>query len=71
MLYYTDGTRENGGCNWTQWWIGYSMPQTTGRVVTFQADGDELLVILQALKAASKTEPKVIEVVRSVLNGDS
>lgn len=37
------------------WHVGETLPIITARVVTFQADGDELEVILAALKATVKT----------------
>jgi hypothetical protein len=47
----------------TIWHIGDPAPnQRLGRVVNFQADGDELNLIVAAIKAASKEEPKVIDI---------
>lgn len=38
-----------------QWHVGETLPSITTKVVTFQADGDELEVIVEALKNKSKT----------------
>ena len=41
---------------WAPWTIGQPMPvQATTRVVTFQAEGEELQVVLDALVLASVT----------------
>lgn len=37
-----------------QWHVGEPMPLIKARVVTFQADSDELEVIIEAIKNASK-----------------
>ena len=34
---------------WKVWHVGESLPQIEGRVITFQADGDELDIILASL----------------------
>jgi len=38
------------------WHVGDPMPVLTGRVVTFEADGDELALILDAMKSTRKRE---------------
>lgn len=53
MLYITDKQ------NKIIWYVGTVFPVLTGNVITFQADGHELEVILDALKRAShKSDPK-------------
>tara|TARA_R110002051_G_scaffold225581_1_gene288502 strand:+ start:283 stop:669 length:387 start_codon:yes stop_codon:yes gene_type:complete len=42
-----------------EWHVGEGIPEITGRVITFQADGDELECIVNALKATSK--PKSVD----------
>jgi hypothetical protein len=37
-----------------EWHVGDSAPAILGRVVAFQADGDELEIIVAAINAASK-----------------
>lgn len=44
------------------WHTGETMPMVRGPVVSFQADGDELEVILAALRQAARKEPVVLEV---------
>ena len=40
--------------SWVSWWLGYPVPPAAQeRVVTFQADGDELALILAAMEATS------------------
>ena len=40
------GIRKNG----VQWHLGESVPEISNRVVVFQADGDELEMILDAMR---------------------
>jgi hypothetical protein len=57
MLYImqkTSSKPEDGTEN--TWHIGEPLPPITTTVVTFQADGDELLTILNALKATKPLE---------------
>lgn len=42
----------------SMWHTGQSCPVTTERVVTFQADGDELEVILNALHGSQRDKYK-------------
>lgn len=49
MLYITQFKDEV-----TEWHVGEPIPEVTARVVTFQADSEELEVILTAIKSASK-----------------
>jgi len=44
---------------WRNWWIGNSMPEDIGRVVTFQADGDELKLFLDAMYISAGVHPTV------------
>jgi len=48
--------------NWTEWHIGEPIPVFDGRVITFQADGDELAVLIQAIKKSSAEPVRVIDV---------
>ena len=50
MLYITQGKKE------TRWHVGEPLPTITSPVIEFQADGHELLVILNALRQAPKKE---------------
>ena len=45
------------GSNAQQWHTGEPIPKITDRVVVFQVDGDELQLILNAMKS-NPTEPK-------------
>jgi len=45
MLYIITQTNKE-----STWHIGEPFPAVTGRVITFQADGDELELILNALR---------------------
>ena len=39
--------------SWRGWWLGYGIPlEAKERVVTFQADGDELNLFLEAMAAS-------------------
>lgn len=38
------------------WHVGEPLPELSGRVITFQADGDELDTLLGALKKYSKAD---------------
>src|SRR6266566_1250683 len=42
-----------GKIRWRQWYIGEPTPTDIGRVVTFQADGDELNLFLDAMAASN------------------
>lgn len=42
---------ENG--QWRHWWLGMPVPDV-GRVVEFQADGDELNLFLAAMEATRR-----------------
>jgi len=43
---------KTGEGRWCSWWLGSPIPLAAEeRVVTFQADGDELYLILQAMQA--------------------
>ncbi len=44
------GIRLNG--YWHEWHVGEPVPKQFGRVVQFQADGDELDLIVDAMRAA-------------------
>lgn len=47
---------KSGG--WRSWWLGCEIPtEAEDRVVTFQADGDELNLILQAMEATLRPLP--------------
>lgn len=37
-----------------EWHVGENMPSISGKVVKFQADGDELEVLTEAIRKASK-----------------
>lgn len=57
MLYITRQRKANGQpLPDINWWQGYSYPSEVekDRVVTFQADGHELAIILNAIKEASR-----------------
>lgn len=43
----------------TEWHIGEPVPENLGRVVTFQADGDELNLFLDAIVASRGEHPRV------------
>lgn len=48
--------------HWKEWHVGDPLPEIEGRVITFQADGDELDVILASLDSRfrfHKYEPDV------------
>lgn len=52
MLYIKSGVIDEGKGstqNWTVWHVGEALPPITSPVVSFQADGDELEIILQVL----------------------
>jgi len=58
----------NGGVGYKdldliEWHVGEALPEIIGRGVTFQADGDELECIVNALKATSK--PKSVDELRA------
>ena len=57
MLYISIGRAYNEELGGIEWHVGEGIPDITGRVITFQADGDELECIVNALKATS--EPNV------------
>jgi hypothetical protein len=59
MLYISIGRAYNEELGGIEWHVGEALPEITGRVVTFQADGDELECIVNALKATSK--PKSVD----------
>lgn len=46
---------------WINWWIGMAIPKIveSERVVTFQADGDELSLFFDAMTASAGSHPKV------------
>lgn len=46
---------------WINWWIGMAIPQVVEneRVVTFQADGDELALFLDAMNISAGKHPTV------------
>lgn len=44
---------------WFEWHIGEPIPEDIGRVVTFQADGDELNLFLDAMVASRGEHPRV------------
>ena len=50
------GIRKNG----IQWHLGESVPEISNRVVVFQADGDELEMILDAMRR-SKVSDKIVK----------
>lgn len=39
---------------WLTWHLGNTVPKNTGNVVEFQADGDELFLILEAMAATTR-----------------
>jgi hypothetical protein len=51
----------------TEWHIGEPVPLNIGRVVTFQADGDELEVILDAMGARWSHVNDPLEVIAATL----
>jgi len=57
MLYLISGWANNEELGGIEWHVGEALPEIIGRVITFQADGDELECIVNALKATS--EPNV------------
>ena len=50
-----------------EWHIGSKYPILMERVITFQADGDELMIILDAIKKHSKKEQPVINITETLL----
>ena len=63
MLYLISGWANNEELGGIEWHVGEALPEIIGRVITFQADGDELECIVNALKATS--EPKSIDELRA------
>jgi len=57
MLYIREEMSPPEMDTWLEWHIGESCPKLKARVITFQADGDELGVILEALADHGKPCP--------------
>lgn len=49
MLYIKDGDRQ------VEWHVGELWPQLTGRVISFQMDGDEADFVLRAIEEKLST----------------
>ena len=68
MMYITMNNGENERTH--IWWTGCHLPPITSKVITFQADGDELETILAAMRktrnAVEKTTQKKSTNTRSV-----
>lgn len=61
MLYIKAGVPEDKRRNWEIWHVGDPIPQTLkqfsvnkDKIITVQADSDELLVVLSAIEKASQ-----------------
>jgi len=59
MLYITRGWANSEPLSGIEWHVGAPLPEITGRVITFQADGDELECILKALRDTRETKVEV------------
>ena len=60
-----------GGSRVIQWHVGEDLAQITGRVVTFQADGDELALILTAMRQGFFRPPPANPTQTAAASGDA
>lgn len=58
MLYIMDGSTRDLKTKSYGWHVGETLPKLTAEMVTFQASGDELKVIMKALRETRKKEGK-------------
>jgi hypothetical protein len=60
MLFYRRSTAEDlPNEPWHTWWLGMPVPAHDVRIMEFQADGDELALLLEAMKNATKQNNEV------------
>ena len=54
---------------WRKWNLGEPLPEDMGEICIFQADGEELLLILDALQASVTNKPDGQKVAEHSTNG--
>ena len=54
---------------WRKWNLGEPLPEGIGEICIFQADGDELLLILDAMQASVANKPGAQKVPNHSING--
>jgi hypothetical protein len=56
MVYISEGAQPQAASPCRGWHIGEPLPKLTAKVITFQANGDELQLILSAMRETREVE---------------